>query len=37
VGDDFAGSTITFKAGRDLIPGLDGSPRNAPMGVRHDP
>jgi hypothetical protein len=22
VGDDFAGSTIAFKAGRDLIPGL---------------
>jgi dipeptidyl aminopeptidase/acylaminoacyl peptidase len=34
VGDDFAGSTIAFKAGRDLIPGLDGSPANAPTGTR---
>jgi hypothetical protein len=23
VGDDFAGSTIEFKVGRELIPGLD--------------
>src|SRR5215468_1551894 len=37
VGDDFAGSTIAFKAGRDLIPGLDGSPRNVPRGMPHDP
>jgi len=37
VGNDFAGSTIEFKAGRDLIPGLDGSPRDAPTGGRHDP
>jgi dipeptidyl aminopeptidase/acylaminoacyl peptidase len=37
VGDDFAGSTIAFKAGRDLIPGLDGSPPNVPTGIRHDP
>ena len=28
VGDDFAGSTIAFKVGRDLIPGLDGSHPN---------
>jgi dipeptidyl aminopeptidase/acylaminoacyl peptidase len=34
VGDDFAGSTIAFKAGRDLIPGLDGSPPNVPTGIR---
>jgi dipeptidyl aminopeptidase/acylaminoacyl peptidase len=37
VGDDFAGSTIAFKAGRDLIPGLEGSPPKVPTGVRHDP
>jgi hypothetical protein len=37
VGDDFAGSTIAFKAGRDLIPGLDDSPRNVPRGTPHDP
>jgi dipeptidyl aminopeptidase/acylaminoacyl peptidase len=37
VGDDFAGSTIEFRAGRDLIPGLDESPRNVPTGAHHDP
>jgi hypothetical protein len=37
VGNDFAGSTIEFKAGRDLIPGLDETPRDVPMGIRHDP
>ena len=37
VGDDFAGSTIEFRAGRDLIPGLEGSPRNIPTQTRHGP
>jgi hypothetical protein len=37
VGDDFAGSTIEFRAGHDLIPGVDKPPRNVPMGMHHDP
>jgi dipeptidyl aminopeptidase/acylaminoacyl peptidase len=37
VGDDFAGSSIEFRAGRDLIPGLDEAFRNIPMGMHHDP
>jgi dipeptidyl aminopeptidase/acylaminoacyl peptidase len=37
VGNDFAGSSIEFRAGRDLIPGLDESPRDVPMGMRRDP
>jgi dipeptidyl aminopeptidase/acylaminoacyl peptidase len=37
VGDDFAGSTIEFRAGHDLIPGVDKPPRNVPMGMQHDP
>jgi dipeptidyl aminopeptidase/acylaminoacyl peptidase len=32
VGDDFAGSSIEFRAGRDLIPGLDETPRNVSKG-----
>jgi hypothetical protein len=37
VGDDFTGSTIAFKAGRELISGLDEPSRNAPREVRHEP
>jgi dipeptidyl aminopeptidase/acylaminoacyl peptidase len=37
VGDDFAGSTIEFRAGRDLIPGVDEPPGNAPMGMHREP
>jgi len=29
LGDDFAGSTIEFKAGRELIPGLETTPQHA--------
>jgi dipeptidyl aminopeptidase/acylaminoacyl peptidase len=36
VGDDFTGSTIEFRAGRDLIPGLKDSPRNVPMEMHHE-
>jgi dipeptidyl aminopeptidase/acylaminoacyl peptidase len=37
VGDDFAGSTIEFRAGRDLIPGVDEPPRDVSAGMHHDP
>jgi hypothetical protein len=37
VGDDLAGSTIEFRSGRDLIPGLEQSFRDIPMEMHHDP
>jgi dipeptidyl aminopeptidase/acylaminoacyl peptidase len=37
VGDDFAGSTIEVRAGRDLIPGLEQSLRKISTEMHHDP